>query len=469
MKLIFSKKTIDEAPKEFARVRLTEEKPGTKRLVKEGSVTWLEIGAAKGSEMNRRKFVTLCRYIIRSAKAEKLRKIVLQFDTTPELFTNLHNITPEEISRIAAENFVMANLEFNEYKEKPKEGWNLIEELVLCGKSSPSIEAAAKKGQLIGEEVNRARTLSNMPGGDMTPAVLAKAAQDALKGTKANVTILDEKKMSVLKMGAVLGVAKGAAEKPKFIIIEYFNGPKNEKPVVLVGKGVTFDTGGLNLKGDDHMLGMHMDMSGGAAVIAALAATAKLKLKKNIVGLIPAVENAISGSAYRPGDVLRGMSGKTIEILNTDAEGRVILSDALTYAEKYKPRLVVDAATLTGAALVALGQRASGLFTKDEKLKQKFRELGEESGDYVWPLPMWEEYEGDVKGNLADVANITTKGNSRYAGATSGAMFLYHFAKNYPWVHLDIAPRMESIEEDLLAKGAAGAPVRLFVRLLENY
>ena len=191
-----------------------------------------------------------------------------------------------------------------------------------------------------------------------------------------------------------------------------------------------------------------------------------MKLKKNIVGLIPAVENMPSGSSYRPGDVLRTMSGKTIEVLNTDAEGRIILADALTYAKKYNPRIVIDVATLTGAAMVALGQRASAIFSKDESVIEKLRELGEKTGEYVWPLPLWDEYEEEVKGTFGDIANAQ---KSKYGGAISGAMFLYQFAKDLscPWVHIDIAPRMTAIDGEYLAKGAAGAPVRLLIKAIE--
>ena len=209
-----------------------------------------------------------------------------------------------------------------------------------------------------------------------------------------------------------------------------------------------------------------MDMSGGAAVIHAIVLAAKMKLKKNIVALVPAAENMPSGGSYRPGDQLRTMSGKTIEVLNTDAEGRVVLADALSYAKKYKPRLVVDVATLTGAAMVALGVHASAIFSKDEQLIERFRALGEESGDYVWPLPLWEEYEDDIKGTFGDFANT---GKTSYGGAISGAIFLYQFAKDYPWVHIDIAPRMTAVDGDHLSKGAAGEPVRLLMRLLETY
>ena len=209
-----------------------------------------------------------------------------------------------------------------------------------------------------------------------------------------------------------------------------------------------------------------MDMSGGAAVIHAIAAIATLKIKKNVIGLIPAVENMPSGTSFRPGDILKSMSGKTIEVLNTDAEGRIILADALTYAKKYNPRMVVDVATLTGAALVAVGQKASALFSKDENLIKLFRNLGEETGEYVWPLPLWDEFEDDIKGTFGDIINT---GKTRYAGATLGAIFLYQFAKDYPWVHLDIAPRMTSTEGEYLAKGSVGAPIRLLVKLIEQY
>jgi leucyl aminopeptidase len=248
--------------------------------------------------------------------------------------------------------------------------------------------------------------------------------------------------------------------------MEYMAGEVGERPIVLVGKGVTFDTGGLNLKPSEAIYEMHMDMSGGAAVIHTIALAARLKLKRNVVGLVPAVENMPSGSSYRPGDVLRSMSGKTIEILNTDAEGRVILADALHYAKRYKPALVVDVATLTGAAMVALGNKASAIFTKDHELEEQIRSWGEESGDYVWPLPLWEEYEADIKGTFGDWANV---GKGKLAGAIAGAIFLYQWAKDYPWVHIDMAPRMTPAEGEHLAKGATGAPVRLLFRILEAF
>jgi leucyl aminopeptidase len=241
--------------------------------------------------------------------------------------------------------------------------------------------------------------------------------------------------------------------------------------VVLIGKGVTFDTGGLNIKTGDHMYEMHMDMSGGAAVIHAVALAAKLKIKANVVGLIPAVENAVGPGAMHPGDILKSLSGKTIEILHTDAEGRVILADALTYAKRYSPAIVADAATLTGAALTAFGEHANAFMTNTESMIPDFQQLGEESGDYMWPMPLWEEYDYIVKGRFGDVPNIPAIGNSRYAGVIGGGKFLEVFTKELecPWVHIDMAPKMTASPDEYLTKGAAGSPIRLFLALIEKY
>src|SRR3989344_2547118 len=251
------------------------------------------------------------------------------------------------------------------------------------------------------------------------------AAEEAGKQTKVKVTILDEKQIKKLGMGGVIGVSRGSSEKPRFIIMEYKHPDYKQAPLVLVGKGVTFDTGGLNLKPDKAIHEMHMDMSGGAAVIHGVAAISRLNIPIHVVGLIPAVENMPSGSSYHPGDILRSITGRTIEVLNTDAEGRIILADALGYAKRYNPRLVVDIATLTGAAMVALGQRVSALFTKDEKLEELFRSLGESSGDYLWPMPLWDEYEEDIKGTFGDVANVGK--TEAYGGSITAAMFLSQF------------------------------------------
>jgi len=412
-------------------------------------------------KMTRRGFILLVRRIVVSAKAKRMKRLVLSVESLH--FKSLP-IGNEDLGELCAVNMLMAHHAFTEHLAKPKDGFPVIDEIVIEG-ADRDFRRGLERGIIIGTETNACRRLANLPGGDMTPSVLANEARRVAAKLPIKVRILGVPEMQKLKMGGVLGVGKGSAFPAKFIVMEYFGGKKGEAPTVLVGKGVTFDTGGINLKPGDSMLGMNMDMSGGAAVIHALAAAARLKVKKNIVVLVPAVENMPSGTSYRPGDILRSMSGKTIQVDNTDAEGRIILADALTYAKRYGPALVVDVATLTGAAVVALGERASALFTQDRNLEQRLRELGETSGDYVWPLPLWDEYDAEIKGTFGDVSNL---GKTRWGGAITAATFLKQFADGYPWVHLDIAPRMTAVEGEYLAKGAAGAPVRLLVKLLEG-
>ena len=475
MKIALKKGDAGSAPKEYVRVRITEAAKGMKRLVKEGGIETLELGAGKYAEMNRRKFVLLCRSIIQAAKANRSKKIAIDFDGTLALFTNLKE-SPEDLAQIAAENFEMADFEFNVFKTKPKEGWREVEEVFLYSNASGALEKAIGKGQEIGKAVNACRTLANTPGGDITPTTLAKAAKDAVKGLPVKVTVLGTKEMQKLGMGALLGVAKGSTEAPTFTILEYRPSTKardknNNGPIVFAGKGVTFDSGGLNLKSSGGIYEMHMDMSGAASVIHAVALAARLKLKQHVIGLIPAVENMPGNNAYRPGDILKSLSGKTIEVLNTDAEGRLILADALTYAKRFKPSVVIDVATLTGASLSALGLHASALLTRDDALAEKISRVSEASGDYVWRLPLWDEYEDGVKGTFADIANASNGASGRYGGAIEGGMFLWQFAKELecPWAHLDIAPRMTAAPGDELAKGAAGAPVRLLLRFIEQW
>lgn len=428
-----------------------------------GGQPQLCIGIEKRNAVTQRKLLLIVRQIITLAKSQGIKRVALHLNDFS--FRQLH-IPRRELVEIIAVNLEMANFEFVRYKTPPPEGWKTVAEVTIAGDVSPDAREGVERGQWIAEAVNACRELANTPGGEMTPRLLAEGAKEAARGTKVSVKILGEAEMRRLKMGGVLGVAQGSTEEPRFIVMEYRGGGASEKPIVLVGKGITFDTGGLNLKPEGSIYEMHMDMSGGAAVIQAIVLAARLGVKKNVVALVPAVENMPSGSSYRPGDVLRSMSGKTIEVLNTDAEGRIVLADALTYAERYKPRLVVDVATLTGAAMAALGQRASAIFSKDEKLLRNVQRWGEETGEYVWPMPLWDEYAEEIKGTFGDVANI---GKTRYGGAITAALFLYEFAKNYPWLHIDIAPRMTSVEGEHLAKGAAGAPVRLLIRLLEEY
>lgn len=420
----------------------------------------LLLGLGEKRKYRERKVFIAMRRVVAVAKQEKLAEIHLRVED----FASGRLSSTQELLETFAIQAQLADFEFTKYKsDAEKRSRSLTVSFHAAGVSA---KKSLVRGSVIGEEINGSRYLANTPGGDMTPDHLAKAAITLGKRAGFRVSVLGEKALKKLGMGGVLGVSRGSDTPPRFIVLEYLKGPKKEAPVVLVGKGITFDSGGLNLKPSSGIYEMHMDMTGGAAVLHAFAAIARLKIKKNLIGLIPAAENMVSGSSYRPGDVLTTMGGKTIEILNTDAEGRVVLADGLEYAKKYDPRLVIDVATLTGAAMVALGQRASALFVTDQKLERLFRETGERTGDYVWPLPLWEEFEGDIKGTFADVAN---DGKTRYGGAITGAVFLWQFIKGFNWAHIDIAPRMTSVDGEYLSKGAAGAPVNLLVHLLERY
>ncbi len=437
---------------------------GVRTVVREKGRESLELSIPK--VVNRRTVTTLIRSVVVLAKQYKKKQICI--DLTGEPFASL-DIRPEELVQLAAENVVLANFDYTTFKTKPKGGFPRVDEVLFIQKKSPAVETALKRGQITGEEVNKTRELSNTPGGDMTPKGLAAACKAAAKGLPITVTTLSQAQMKKLGMGALLGVGKGSTYPPTFTIMEY-KGSK-DAPIVLAGKGITFDSGGLNLKPSTGIYEMHMDMSGASSVIHTVTLAARLKLKKHVIALIPAAENMPGNEAYRPGDILKSMSGKTIEVLNTDAEGRLVLADAITYAKKHKPSVVIDVATLTGAALSALGLYASAVMTRDEELGALLTALGEDSGDYAWPLPLWDEYESALMGTFADLTNIGNGAGGRYGGAIEGGMFLWQFAKELtcPWAHIDIAPRMTSAPGDELSKGAAGAPVRLLLRFIESW
>lgn len=427
-------------------------------ILRNGKGKVMLYGLGEKQKWNLRKLVLATRRLSQLAKTERLNGISLDLESL-----SVVKISTERLAQVVAENVTLADYQFDRYKKSDPSCLKQLEILITREGVAEAL-SGVKTGQVIGEETNRARTLGNTAGGEMTPTLLAQDAQIIASASKnVSVKVLGIKEMKKLGMGAILGVAHGSAEEPKFIIMEYWGADRKDAPYVFVGKGVTFDSGGLNLKPGKAMNDMHLDMLGGAAVICSLAAVARLKLKVNVVGLIPSVENMPGSAGYRPGDILRGLSGKTIEVQDTDAEGRLILSDALTYAERYKPKLVIDVATLTGACMVALGYHASGLFTADEKLQTALQQAGEISGDYVWPLPMWEEYEEEVQGTFADLQNIGKY--SPYAGATVGAVFLWQFARQYPWAHLDIAGPMKTLEAQGLSRGASGVGVRFLVEV----
>jgi leucyl aminopeptidase len=326
-----------------------------------------------------------------------------------------------------------------------------------------SAEAAVQEGLAIAAGVKLARDLANLPANVCTPTYLADQAKSMKKnGKDLKVQILEQADMEKLQMGALLAVARGSREPPKLIVVEYRGAPsRSHKPVVLVGKGITFDSGGVSIKPAAAMDEMKFDMSGAAAVLGTLTAVMQLKLPLNVVGLIPSCENLPDGNAVKPGDVVTSMSGQTVEILNTDAEGRLVLCDALTYAERYQPAAVVDIATLTGACVIALGKLASGLLGNDDTLIGELLAAGMDSSDRAWQLPLWEEYQELLDTNFADMANV----GNRDAGAITGACFLARYTKKYPWAHLDIAGTAWKTGKE---KGATGRPVPLLTQFLVN-
>jgi leucyl aminopeptidase len=420
-----------------------------------------------------RRFLVLVREVVRVAKTHGVETLVVSWKDIAALAPG--EVPAEELATLVAENMLMAGYQFSFYKnQKAKTVAPAVTQVVWreTGKKTSLLRKAMAEGVIRGTYINWCRNLANTPGNDMTPRVLAAEVRRALlkeKNKKLSCKILGEKEMKKLKMGGVLAVGKGSKEASQFIIVEYRGGREGAAPVALVGKGVTFDSGGIDTKPSPYALDMMMDMSGGAAVLATTLIAAKLGLKKNIIALVPAVENMPSGESFRPGDIIKMLDGTTVEIGHTDAEGRLILADAISYAKRYKPSVVIDVATLTGAASVALGERATALFSADDKLAESLLTAGERTGDSAWRLPLWEEYASEIVGNVADIANVRTKGRDGVGGAITAATFLAHFAKEHKrFAHLDMAPTMTPAFDEQLAKGAKGSPIRLLVEFLKK-
>ncbi len=351
--------------------------------------------------------------------------------------------------------------QFTECKSKPVDEITL-KNIIITAPDFALATVGLEQGLAISGGVGLAKHLADLPANICTPSYLAQHAQTiANTFDKIETTILDVADMEKLGMGSLLAVARGSREPAKLITLEYRGGDKNSKPIVLIGKGLTFDSGGISLKAGAGMDEMKYDMCGGAAVLGTLQAAAQLNLPLNIVGLIPASENMPDGQANKPGDILTSMSGKTIEVLNTDAEGRLILCDTLTYAKRFQPEVVIDLATLTGAVLVALGRVPSGLLGNDDALCNDLIAASEIASDSVWRLPLWEEYQEQLKSNFADLANIGGKD----AGTITAACFLANFAEDFRWAHLDIAGTAWRTGS---AKGATGRPVPLLTQYLLN-
>jgi leucyl aminopeptidase len=372
-------------------------------------------------------------------------------------------------TQATVEGLLLASYRFDRYHtEKGRERPPQLEDLQLLVTEKSRLEEAERatlEARHLCRGVYLARDLVNEPGNVKSPDYLARQALDIAGEAGLECTVLGKQDLEKESMNALLGVAQGSVREPRLIVLSYQGGAREEKPIALIGKGVVFDSGGISLKPSEKMDEMKMDMAGGAAVLGTFLAAALLRIPINLVGIVPAVENLPSGSAIRPGDILTSLSGRTIEVLNTDAEGRLILADALTYAQRFEPRVVIDLATLTGACIIALGHHATAVLGNHSGLIHQLIRAGEQTGEKLWQLPLWEDYAEQLKSEVADVKNT----GGRSAGTITAAAFLQKFARDYRWAHLDIAgTAWEDSGNGYRPKGGTGVGVRLLVQYLRQ-
>lgn len=425
----------------------------------------LVVGLGEAKSLDHEKLRRASAFAYRKLKESKIAKAAYDLTSALKGYKNL-----AEGCKALAEGILFSEYDFNDYKAKA-EAPSFPQEIQFNpgALSSANLQKGLSEGLITAEAVNLTRWLGDHPGNLMTPKILAQTAQKKAQGTKLKVTVWDKARIKKEKMGGLYGVSLGSSEEPRFIIMEYKGAAQSKKPIVLVGKGLTFDSGGISIKPSQAMDEMKYDMCGGATVIGAMIAIAKLKLKANVIGLVPASENMPGPAANKPGDILTARNGKTVEVLNTDAEGRLILMDALSYATELKPQVIFDVATLTGAIVVALGNTHTGVFTRDTKLMNKIQDAAAAAGDPVWPMPITDDHVADMKGTHADLSNISSfKG----AGSSTAAAFLEQFVgKDIPWAHFDIAGTAWNLANRVpyvQKKGASGAIVRTFVEFVKN-
>ncbi len=407
----------------------------------------------------------LRRFAASAAKKAKALKVTSATVVIPDVETVLPE-SIEEVAQAMAEASLLSLYKYDKYLSNGKNG-NTLGEIRFATTSShlSDIQSGLTTGQIIADATIHARDLCNAPGSEIYPETLAADAKTLGRKYGFSVTVFDKKRIQQLKMGGVIGVSKGSEKDPRFITMEYGRSYRKRGTVVLVGKGVTFDSGGISIKPSAGMAEMKMDMGGAAAVIGTFQALSRLKLKKHVIGLIPSVENMPSGSAVKPGDIIRHYNGKTSEVDNTDAEGRLILADALSYASKFNPSVVIDLATLTGAVVVALGHYTSGMMGNDQETMDALSSAGTKTYDRVWQLPLFDEYEKLIKSDVADVKNV----GGRWAGAITAGWFLKKFIGDYKWVHLDIAgTAIQEEHQDYIPRGGSGAGVRLLIEYLRT-
>ncbi|MEK9138761.1 MAG: leucyl aminopeptidase, partial [Bacteroidota bacterium] len=460
-------RAIDSAPfkgKEQETLLLYPENRLAKRL--------LLVGAGKSEALTLERLRRCAATAAKLANSQKAASLAI-YEPEVGLPDTMHaesdRDTWENIGLAIGEGAALSVYKFDRYISKEKNNTSTLRHVTLVSFSERRAHwmgAGVKLAQILCEATYFARDLENAPGNEIYPESLAQKARQSGRKNGFRVTVFDEKKIKRLGMGGLLAVSQGSDKPPRFIIMERNGGRKRIPTVVLVGKGVTFDSGGISIKPAASMAEMKMDMSGAAAVIGAMQVIARLKLPLHVVGLVPATENLLSGSSVKPGDILRHYNGKTSEVDNTDAEGRLILADALAYAAKYKPDVVVDLATLTGACVVALGHVATGMMGNDQTMMDRLKESGERTYERVWQLPMFDEYEKLIKSDVADVKNV----GGRWAGSITAAMFLKKFIGDYKWVHLDIAGTAIMEEsQDYIPKGGSGVGVRLLTDFMRRW
>jgi len=416
----------------------------------------LLLGLGKSKELNKKSIAAAMAKMIVAIKGSNAK------DAT--VFLPEAELSLADIARSSTEAIIDKLYQFDELKsdKKPSAKIQKLSLAVTDKKQLGAVKKAVNIGQCIAAGVSLAKDLGNRPGNVCTPTHLTENAKAIAKGNaKTTAKALSAAQCEKLGMGSYLSVAAGSDEPSQFIIMEYKGGTKTAKPIVLVGKGITFDSGGISLKPGGGMDEMKYDMGGSAAVLGAMKSLVELELPINVVALIPATENMPNGNATKPGDIVTSMSGLTIEVLNTDAEGRLVLCDALTYAERFKPKAVIDVATLTGACVVALGKHATGLYANKDALAEKLLTAGKQAEDKAWHMPLWDEYQKQLHSNFADMANI----GGMPGGSITAACFLSRFAKKYDWAHLDIAG---TAWHSGGAKGGTGRPVSLLVQYLIN-
>ena len=420
----------------------------------------LLVGLGKSAEFNAKQFLDAVRAALCGVQATGAKDATLYLAELP--VAGRDNAWRLTQAVLAAHETSYRSDRMKSKPEKDTKGLQIIHFGLIDSKHASVLKTVLAQAAAIARGMKLTKDLGNLPGNICTPTYLAAQALALAKAHKMiKTTVLEEKDMRKLGMGSLLSVTRGSEQPAKLITLEYHGGNKKQKPVVLVGKGITFDSGGISLKPGAEMDEMKYDMCGAASVLGALQAAAEMGLPLNVVGIIPACENLPSGRATKPGDIVTSMSGQTIEILNTDAEGRLILCDALTYAGKFKPDTVIDIATLTGACVIALGHVASGLLSNQDSLAKELLAAGDQAYDRAWQLPLWDDYQPQLDSNFADMQNI----GGRAGGTITAACFLSRFTKDYRWAHLDIAGTAWKSGKE---KGATGRPVPLLTQYLIN-